>query len=87
MVVAAVVLPDVVDHGGRDDLEAVRVAALGQVAVVSALLHLEDLRQRDFLWEERDRRSGRKQTKDAGFVSYIKILDQGKAILCSTEGF
>lgn len=46
-----VLLPDVVDHGGRDDLKAVRVAALGQVAVVSGEFHLEDLRQRDFLPE------------------------------------
>lgn len=44
-----VLLPDVVDHGGCDDLKAVRVAALGQVAVVSGEFHLEDLGQRDFL--------------------------------------
>ena len=51
MVVTAIVLPYIVDHGGCDDLETVWVAALGQVTVVSALLHLKDLGQRDFLWE------------------------------------
>lgn len=51
VVVTAVVLPYIVDHGGCDDLKAVRVAALSQIAVVSAQLHLEDLRQRDFLWK------------------------------------
>lgn len=52
VVVTAVVLPYIVDHGGCDDLKAVRVAALSQIAVVSALLYLEDLRQRDFLWKQ-----------------------------------
>lgn len=50
---AAVVLPDVVHHGGCDDLEAVRVAALSQIAVISGLFHLEDLGQGDFLREVR----------------------------------
>lgn len=50
MVVTAIVLPNIVDHGGCDDLKAVRVAALGQIAVVSGLFHLKDLWQRDFLW-------------------------------------
>lgn len=49
----AVVLPHVIDHGGCDDLETVRVAALGQITVVPRLFHLEDLRQRDFLWKRR----------------------------------
>lgn len=49
----AVVLPHVVDHGGRDDLKTVWVAALGQIAVVPRLFHLEDLRQRDFLEKRR----------------------------------
>lgn len=52
VVVTAVVLPYIVDHGGCDYLKAVRVAALGQITVVSGLFYLEDLRQRDFLWEE-----------------------------------
>lgn len=47
----AVVLPHIVDHGRRDDLKAVWVATLGQITVVPALFNLEDLRQRDFLWE------------------------------------
>lgn len=51
VVVTAVVLPYIVDHGGCDDLKAVRVAALSQITVVSGLFHLQDLRQRDFLWE------------------------------------
>lgn len=47
----AVVLPYIVNHSGCDDLKAVWVAALSQVTVVSGLLHLEDLGQRDFLRE------------------------------------
>ena len=50
VVVASMVLADVVHHGGGDDLEAMDVAALGQLAVVPARLHLQDLRQRDLLW-------------------------------------
>lgn len=46
---AADILPDVVDHGGSDDLEAVRVAALREAAEVLRRLHLQDLRQRDLL--------------------------------------
>lgn len=49
IVQAAVVLPDVVHHDGGDDFKAVRVAGLGEVAVVLCRLHLEDLRQRDLL--------------------------------------
>lgn len=52
VIVTAVVLPYIVDHGGCDDLKTVRIAALGQITVVSGLLYLQDLRQRDFLWEE-----------------------------------
>lgn len=51
VVVTAVVLPYIVDHGGCDDLKAVWVAALGQITVVFGLFHLEDLGERDFLWE------------------------------------
>lgn len=59
-----IVLPDIVNHGGCDDLKAVRVAALGQVTVVSGEFHLEDLRQRDFLQErQRLRVRTRKKTK------------------------
>ncbi len=47
---ATVVLPNVVHHVARDHLEAVRVAALGQVAEVLRRLHLEDLGQGDLLW-------------------------------------
>lgn len=43
VVVIAIVLPYVVHHGGCDDLEAVRVAALSQMAVVSGRFYLEDL--------------------------------------------
>lgn len=50
VVVTAVVLPYIVDHCCCDDLKAMRVATLGQITVVSGLLYLEDLRQRDFLW-------------------------------------
>lgn len=62
MVGTAVVLAYIVDHGGCDDLEAVRVAALGQVAVVSGLLHLEDLGQRDFLRRSEGQRSKTRST-------------------------
>ena len=51
MVVTAVVLPYIVNHGGCDDLKAVRVATLGQITEVSEWFYLEDLGQRDFLWE------------------------------------
>lgn len=40
---AAVVLPDVVHHVGRDHLAAVRVAARRQAGEVLRRLHLEDL--------------------------------------------
>lgn len=66
MVRTGVLLPDVVDHGGCDDLKAVRVAALGQVTVVSGEFHLEDLRQRDFL------PGGQKQ--DSDFVLCFMII-------------
>lgn len=46
---AVVILPDVEHHVARDHLEAVRVAALGEVAEVLRWLHLEDLRQGDLL--------------------------------------
>ncbi len=52
VVVTAVVLPYIINHGGCDDLKAVWVAALRQITVVSGLFHLQDLRQRDFLWGE-----------------------------------
>lgn len=58
VVVAAVVLSYIVDHCCCDDLEAVRVAALRQITVVSGLFHLEDLGQRDFLWGWRRRGGG-----------------------------
>lgn len=57
MVGTAVVLPYIVDHGGCDDLKAVRVAALGQITVVSGLFHLENLTQRDFLQRNEGQRS------------------------------
>ena len=50
VVVAAGVLPHVVNHGVGDDLEAVRVASLSEVTEVMSRIHLKDLRQRDFLW-------------------------------------
>lgn len=71
-----IVLPDIVNHGGCDDLKAVRVAALGQVTVVSGEFHLEDLRQRDFLQErQRLRIRTRKKTnkKKIHFVFLKKI--------------
>lgn len=43
------VLPHVVDHGGRDDLEAVGVPSQGQVAEILGRFYLEDLRQGDLL--------------------------------------
>lgn len=46
---AATVLTDIVHHVGRDHLEAVSVAALGQAAEVLRRLHLEDLGQGDLL--------------------------------------
>lgn len=79
VVEAAVVLPHVVHHGGCDDLEAVRVAALGQATVVSALLHLQDLRQRDFLREgggtqiTTSKRSYKKQNIILGFSQINKV--------------
>lgn len=71
-----IVLPNIVNHGGCDDLKAVRVAALGQVAVVSGEFHLEDLRQRDFL-QGRQRlriRTRKKQNqKEIDFVFLKKM--------------
>lgn len=52
VVQAAVVLPDVVHHVGRDHLEAVRVAALREAAEVLRRLHLEDLGEGDLLSDE-----------------------------------
>lgn len=49
VVQAVVILPNVEHHVARDHLEAVRVAALGEVAEVLRWLHLEDLRQGDLL--------------------------------------
>lgn len=46
---AAVVLANIVDPDGRDQLEAVGVAGLRKLAEVLRWLHLEDLRQRDLL--------------------------------------
>lgn len=62
IVQAAIILPNIVDHGTSDELKAVGVAGLRKMTEVLRWLHLEDLRQRDLL---------RGKTDISGFCSSV----------------